>query len=193
MHAGRVDPAIVEVEQRANGDGVIDLPRRSSRLRTAAACPSAVIRGESRLTLSTNRNSAFSASRRAPTFPDRPAPRPPVRRLPSSSAATAACDFSQNGQSIARRSVSRNQLPQARAERRLPAHDLLREERQMLGGRGLEREQMPDLRILAAQLSACCRCCRPTRALASDCASTSGRNMGSMVTMETNADPPGSQ
>jgi len=49
---------------------------------------------------------------------------------------------------IALRRIRGDQLAQSGTERRRAAKDLLREAREMLGGRGEIREEVPDLRIL---------------------------------------------
>src|SRR5205807_10135194 len=52
---------------------------------------------------------------------------------------------------IAARNPSGDQLAESRSERRVAAHDLLGEAREMFGGVRTKREEMPDLRILRSR------------------------------------------
>ena len=96
MDAAGIDPAVIEIEQRANRDGVVDgFVRVADRMQRfdvrRAECET-----ESPFTFRTKRNSAFSGSDSEEV--SRSASTPSTSSLlPSNSAATAACDFVQNG------------------------------------------------------------------------------------------------
>ncbi len=148
VHTGGVDPAVIEIEERTNRNGVID-----GRIRPAGF----VQRGDIRrsdvyriaIHLIDEAQQDFLARRQRRRFEifnngcDQ-------GFIPQQFRRNCGVGFHSKRAIIARGSVSRNELAQAGTERGRFAHDGLREALEVLGGMRLKCEQMPDLRVLGA-------------------------------------------
>ena len=148
VHTGRVDPAVEEVEERADGDREVERlvcpARRASGLQIAFGNLRRLVidlidESKERLVL-------FVEKRRFVVGQDGI----DEGGIPQKFRRNCGVGLQSKGTVIALRGVGGNQLAQAGAERRGAAENFLREAREMIGRAGEKREQVPDLRIFRA-------------------------------------------
>ena len=148
MHAGSVDPSVIEIEKRANRDGIVD-----RRVRPAGVVQRRDIGGAdvNRVAIhlideAQQRLLGFGQRRRFEIFDDGQ----DQGFVPEQFRRNCGVGLQSKRAIVARGSVGSDEFPQAGADRAGFAHDGLREALEVLRGLRLKREHMPDLRVLAA-------------------------------------------
>ena len=151
VHTGRVDPAIVEIEERADGNREVERLVGPARGASGIEIAFGNLR---RLVIhlvdeSKQRLVLFVEDRRFVVGQDGI----DEGRIVQKFRRNCGVSLQSKGAMIAPRRVGGNQFAQAGAERRGAAEDLLREACEMIGCAWQKREQMPDLRVLRALAS----------------------------------------
>lgn len=150
MDAGRINPPVVEVEQRAHRDREIQRFVRP----TGGADDIEISIGDRRRRMvhfvdeSKQRLVPFVEARRLDVGQDRF----DEGRVTEQLRRNCGVGFQSKGAVVALRRVCRNQFTESRTQRRGPAENLLREASQMIGRCRQIGKQVPDLRVLGPLL-----------------------------------------